>query len=445
MNIKTVAKDIFLKIAKSLGLELKEKAKTEQDYDDDGMNPTAIGAMAVSNIAIDDSEIDIDGESERAEILREICEYYTDDILPIASEVSLGTGDCVLRPYTDGTNIGIDVLGNDRFAVIDAIGNKIKGVIMLIDEQKTETDTTQLFEVQMTDGEQTQILKYAYKNGNPIPLTATKWAELNEDETVTANQLLIGRIKCPTINRKDYNSVNGVPITFGCRNIIDEAKKKYKQFNEEYEQKKALIFADKTMFHNNEQGKAVLDGKQFYKLKGDMNGNIKNMIDDYSPTIRTAELQAGEDFNLSVLEMCCGFSRGIFTKPETSFATATEMRNSLKKTFSFVKHFRRNIESGNRMLFNAINIILNVNGAPMGDWEIQHQWSYDYIESTQEKFNQLIQAHSIGAVKTADVTSWVLDMDAESAETYVQEIKDELKADMQAIDTSPAEGDGIED
>jgi len=158
------------------------------------------------------------------------------------------------------------------------------------------------------------------------------------------------------------------------------------------------------------------------------------MIQDYSPDIRSADFQLGEDFNLAVLELCCGFSRGVFTKPETSFATATEMKNSLKKTFSFVKKFRRKIESGNKMLFKAIDIIMNLNGTtPLGDWEIRHEWSYDYIEQTQEKFNQLIQAHSIGAVKTSDVTAWVLDMSQEEAELYVSEISEETETEEAEI------------
>ena len=82
------------------------------------------------------------------------------------------------------------------------------------------------------------------------------------------------------------------------------------------------------------------------------------MIEDYSPAIRETEFQAANNFNLSVLELCCGFSRGVFTKPETAFATASEMKNSLKKTFAFVKRFRRRLEVGDRMLFNAINIII---------------------------------------------------------------------------------------
>lgn len=107
------------------------------------------------------------------------------------------------------------------------------------------------------------------------------------------------------------------------------------------------------------------------------------------------------------------------------------MKNSLKKTFSFVKRFRRRIEGGNKELFHAIDIIMNVNeNSPLGEWDISHQWSYDYIEETREKFNQLIQGHAIGAIKTAEVTAWALDMPIDQAQEYVDEIKAEIAEEM---------------
>ena len=65
------------------------------------------------------------------------------------------------------------------------------------------------------------------------------------------------------------------------------------------------------------------------------------------------------------------------------------------------------------------------NTTPDGDWDIQHDWSYDYIEQTQERFNQLIQSVNAGAVKTKDLTGWVLGLDDDAAEEYVAEIQAE--------------------
>lgn len=61
MNINETVKGIFIKLAKKMGLELSEKSKNDIDFTADGLNPTAIGSGVVANIAIDDSDIIIDG------------------------------------------------------------------------------------------------------------------------------------------------------------------------------------------------------------------------------------------------------------------------------------------------------------------------------------------------------------------------------------------------
>ena len=435
MNIKGTIKSIFLNIADKLGLQLVDKSNSKINFGDSGLNPTAIGAGVIANITIDDSDIIIEGENARAEAVREFKDYYTDEFQTLVAEIALGTGDAIIRPYTNGKYIGLNVIGNDRFIITDCIGTHINGVIMMLDEYTENNKTSRLFESQMLKSQEknnvVHIRRFAYIEDKETPLSATNWAELIEEENVIADQLLIGRYKCPTINRDNYNSVNGVPITFGCENIIDVIRQKYNQYNEEFDQKRALIFADKTMFKDSADttvGKKLeIQGTNFMKIKGSgIENGVKGMIEDYSPAIREAEFREANNFNLSVLELCCGFSRGVFTTPETAFATATEMKNSLKKTFAFVKRLRKRLELGDRMLFNAINIIMNLNGTtPIGDWELHHDWSYDYIEETKERFNQLMQGHSQGVVKDETVCAWINNLNEEQAEQYMAELKAE--------------------
>ena len=444
MNIESAIKNIFLKIADKLNLELVDKTESEISFTEKGLNPTSIGAGVIANIAIDDSDIIIEGNNTRAMAIRELKDYYTDEIQTTVAEVSLGTGDAIVRPYTDGTYIGLNVIGNDNFIITESVGSHLKGVIMKLDEYKKDTKTYRLFESQTLKDENKQkivyVRRFAYKDDKEIDLSVTSWDNIAPEEMIIAEQLLIGRYKCPTINRENYNSVNGVPITFGCESIVENIKTKYKQYNEEFDRKQALIFADRTMFKKDkdESGavKYKIEDTHFVKVRGGIEGGVSGMIQDYSPAIRETEFQAANNFNLSVLELCCGFSRGIFTTPETAFATATEMKNSLKKTFAFVKRFRKRLELGDRMLFNAINIIMNVNSTtPLGDWDIRHDWSYDYIEETKERFNQLIQGHSAGVVKDETICAWINNLSEDEAEQYMAEIRanqapEELETDI---------------
>ncbi len=449
MNINSAVKSIFLKIANGLGLELVDKTDSDINFTELGLNPTAIGAGVIANIAIDDSDIIIEGENARADALRQMKEYYTDELQTPAAEVALGTGDAIVRPFTDGKYIGLNIIGNDNFIITESIGAHIKGVIMKLDEYKNDNKVYRLFESQtIKDGTEAPVVyirRFAYRDDKEIDLSMTSWDGLEVEETIVADQLLIGRYKCPTINRENYNSANGVPITFGCEDIVKNIKAKYNQYNDEFDRKQALIFADRTMFKKDKEdtgnGNYTLDGTKFIKMRGGVDGGISNMIEEYSPAIRETEFQAANNFNLSMLELCCGFSRGVFTAPETAFATATEMKNSLKKTFAFVKRFRKRLELGDRMLFNAINIIMNINNTtPLGDWNMHHDWSYDYIEETKERFNQLLQGHNEGVVKDETLCAWINNLTEDEAAKYVAELK--AAAEPEVIDPDAID-DGI--
>ncbi len=435
--MNSIIEGIILKIASKLGLELQKKKDTKIKYSDKGINPTAIGANVVTNIAVDDSDIQIVGDSARAQALQELLNYYVDNILAVAAEVSLGTGDCLIRPFTDGDDIGFNIIGSDDFLITASIGYRLKGVIIKLDEYETRTAVYRLFESQSLrsegDKEIVVINRFAYKGSDETDISKTIWKDISTEEYIVADQLLLGRYKCPTINRDNYNSANGVPITFGCDGIVDNIKKKYIQYNEEFDRKESRIFADRTLFRRDKNDKLELStAKEFVNVRGGIDGGITSQIYDYSPTIREDEFKSANDFNLSILELCCGFSRGIFTSPETSFATATELKNSLKKTFAFVKSFRRRIEHGNKELFDAVNIIMNLNSVtPEGKWELQHDWSYDYIEQTSERFNQLVQSLDRNAIKTEDLTAWVLNLTPEEATKYVEDIENKSDEEMQ--------------
>ncbi len=435
--MNSMIEGIILKIANRLGLELQKKKDLKIKYSDKGINPTAIGANVVTNIAIDDSDIQVVGDSARAQAIQDLLYYYVDNILSVAAEVALGTGDCLIRPYTDGDDIGFNVIGSDDFLITSSIGYRLKGVVIKLDEYETKTATYRLFESQslQTEGNRKVVLinRFAYKGTDEIDITKTIWEDISTEEIVVADQLLLGRYKCPTINRDNYNSANGVPITFGCDGIINNIKKKYEQYNDEFDRKESRIFADRTLFKRAENDRLELStSKEFINVRGGVDGGITSQIYDYSPSIREEEFKSANDFNLSILELCCGFSRGIFTSPETSFATATELKNSLKKTFAFVKSFRRRIEHGNKELFNAVNIIMNLNSVtPEGKWDLQHDWSYDYIEQTNERFNQLIQSYDRNAIKTEDLTGWVLNLEPEEASRYVEEIEAKTEEELQ--------------
>lgn len=425
-------KNFFIKIASLLGLELQEKQQITTDYTqiNQDIPVTMIIANKISSLALMDSDIKVVGDKENATYLDELLQSYLFERLSVACEVALGTGDCLLKPFTDGTTIGVDIIQNYDFMIMESIGDLIKSIIIKVAEFKQNNSTFTRFEIQqikeINNKKYLIIKQLAFKNDKQIPLSSVKsWEHIQETTVIeNVNQLLLGRIKCPTINRNDINGVNGVSITFGNEHIIKNITNAYNRFNQEFENKEAFIFASKTLFYNDHNGKPTLPtGKDRLFMNIKPVGDDANLIHEYSPDIRVDALERGFELNLKLLETACGLSAGILTPPHTNFATATEMKANIQSTFAYITKFRYFIENGVVGLINAVSILLQVNELKeIGDFKIEFDWSTSFVEQLTEQFNRLMQAEAIGAVDKAEIRQFVISEDYQTAKEKVEEI-----------------------
>lgn len=439
----TLFQNIIVKLAERFGLQLQIKPPVVDDYSEvfnkDGktkISLTAVIAGKLATLSMQDSDITIEGVSARARFMQEFLDYYLGDRMDVAAEVALGTGDCIIKPYTDGVRLGVDIIKNNDFVVCESIGNDILSCIMKVGEIKeTMGPTYERFEVQMvrqavTDDDRTVdaliIRNMAYRNGREIPLTAVPaWAGISPEEIIpNVHKPLFGRYKSPTVNRADVNGVSGVKITYGLDGAMSQAVEAYNRFNREYASGEKIVFIDKTLLDRDKNGNVRFpDGKQkmFMLMKGV--GGKEGLIQEHTPDIRSADLEKGIEVNNRMVELLSGLSQGILTPPTTSYATATEMRAALNNTFSVITKFRRQLEKGTNDLLDAVDAIANRNNlAPIGPWNVQYDWSSAYIEQMNEHFTQLTMAEGIGAVDKAEVRSWLLDEDYETAKARVEEI-----------------------
>lgn len=425
-----------------MGLELQNKPQYCDDYSKtDQISLTAVIANKIATLAMQDSTISIEGSGARASWMQEFLDYYLGDRMDVAAEVALGTGDCIVKPYTDGKRIGVDIVKNGDFAVCESIGNDILSCIVKVGEIKTETALYQRFEIQMVreavtqTGQETSALvihNVAFKGNEEVPLSQVpSWKDIPEEQIIpNVNRPLFGRYKCPTVNRRDVNGVNGVRITAGVDGAMAKAVEAYERFNREYSAKETMIFADKTLMVKDENGNVVFPQEkrrvfQIMRGTGD-NANPGKLIQEFSPEIHSTDLEAGITVNDRMVELLCGLSPGILTPPTTSYATATEMRAALNSTFAVITKFRRSLQRGTDDLLYAVDVIGNYNNlAPIGDWEAQYDWSASYIEQMNEHFTQLTMAEGIGAVDKAEVRAWLMDEPYEEAKARTDQIAEE--------------------
>ena len=437
---------IFLKLAERLGLSPQPKPVTADDYSDTtNISLTAVISNKLSTLTLQDSDITIEGDSARARYMQEFLDYYTGDLLDVAAEVALGTGDCIVKPYTDGKRLGVNIIKNSDFVVCESIGNDILACIMKVGEFKDEYNTLyERFETQMVRQDETEsgqivdtlvILNTAYKNGKEIAMTEVPaWAGISPEEKIpNVSKPLFGRYKCPTINRQDVNGTNGVKITHGLDSVMEQAVDAYNRFNREYASGEKMVFVDKTLIRSDDKGNPIFpdeNKKHMFMLMKSVGGK-EGLIQEHTPDIRSADLEKGIEVNFRVLELFAGLNRGILTEPSTHPETATAMRAALHDTFAFMTKFRRQLEKGTNDLLAAVDAIVNRNNlAPIGPWKVQFDWSDGYIEQMNEHFSQLMMAQGIDAVEKAEVRSWLMNEPYEEAKQRVEQIAEENAADL---------------
>lgn len=440
---------IITAIARRFGLELQQiPAPSTFKYSDlSGVNLTAIAANKIATLAFQDSKIYIEGTSARAQWFRDFVENYAEERWPVAGEVALGTGDGILRPYTDGKRYGLDIISNQDgdFRVCESIGNDILACVLKTGEIKDDNGTVyQRFEVQMVrdavteSGQETSavlIYNLFYRNDVEISKDDAKfpaaWRDLPDSYIIpNYSKPLFGRIKSPTVNRMNVNGANGVEITHGADKAMQMAVDAYERFNREYRAKQTTVFARKQMFRKlagENDGRITLENPDgVYMLVNQSDEGVDKLIKEYSPALQGDQHELAIQVDLRMVEMCIGLSYGILSRSELRYTNTDEIRASLNQTFAYITAFRKAVQKGVRDALDAIDALLNMNGTvPVGDWDVKFDWSYGFIESMTQTFNQLMMANGIGSIANWEIRQYLTDEDEQTARAAVNQIAEE--------------------
>lgn len=432
--MNNILSDLFLKIARKLGFELQPKQVIVNDfYDTNNLSITSVMADRLATLIVSDSDVKITGNKKAEEVLQAIADKYFMTRLKVSVVTSLGTGDCLVVPVTNGKEFNIDIIENNNFSIIDSIGDKIYSVVMKRDEFTKNNNLYQRFECHTLEDVEgvtvSHIYRYGYKNGVEIPLSSiSEWEKIPLETTIpNVDRLLFGRYKCPTVNRDNINSVQGVPITYGLDNAVTKAKESFTRFNEEYERKATRIFAPKEMWKKDKDGNVVLPkGGEYIAYRQNVDGN--GGITEFSPDLRYDGLRGGVEFNFKMLELFCGLSAGVLTDVESNMATATEIRASMNATFAYISVMRKVVENGTNDLLYAIEKLWNANSQSgiLGEYEASYEWDYSLQESSTETFQQLLQAYGIGEIKKGEIRSWIKGISQEQAEKDLEEVEEPI-------------------
>lgn len=419
---------IFQRKTSTTDTEYQKNELYNMQYQDIlGINYNAIFSTKLSNYCANESNINILGENKRAKYLDDIAQQIWDDRKRIFNRM-LGTGGVFVIPYYAKGEIQYNIVPQFRVSINEVIGKKITNMTVLSDIYIQKNGFTKDMYYRWTDyiienGNEYIRQRYTDENGSVIAKPAI-WNDIEDEFIIPGVDKITGSyFKSPIDNRQNKDDY-GVPITYGCESTIREIKDTLKQIIDEYEAKRVFIGIDYTMFKKDKNGKDELPDSPLYKK---FNSDKDNMWEIFDPAFRDSAYMTRLNELYARLEKQIGTSRGILTEIETATATATAIRKALYDTFTIVGDTRNAFEKGMTDLIDGINVLANYYGiTPMGEYEIDFDWSYDLLESTEETFSQLMQGLSKGIVKEVELRQFLYpDETIEDAQKAIDEIKEE--------------------
>ena len=401
--------------------EIDDNSKFAKAYENiDNINFNAIFSNKLANYTISDSNMNVEGDNKRAELLNMTGQSMWKKAKKITS-MAYGYGGLVIVPYVKGGKIFYNLVPQSRLTIDEMMGELIIGATILAERKVirgtiNETIYLRWTNYKIENGNMVITQQYTDEKGNKIP-TPDFWKDIQEVRTITnVDRALFGYIKSPVNNRK-ANDKYGVPITYGCDATMLEIKQTMKQIIREYELKETFVGADATMFN----GKNGLPPNGIFKK---IDSTSDDFFEVYDPQFRDYTTRLQELYKR--LEHEIGTSYGILSEVDTQQATATEIKRSMYDTFTICDDMRSNIEKGLDDFFYACNVLANAfNLSPQGEYEVAFDWSYSLLEDTQQEWSQLTYAQNKGIISDVELRQWLKPKETlEESQKAIEEIKE---------------------
>lgn len=419
--IQYILTNVFKINTQTTSKEIDDNSKYAKIYEGiDDINFASIFANKLANYTISDSNMNIDGDNARVELLSKTGNSMWKKAKKIVS-MGFGYGGVLIVPYVKGGKIYYNLVPQNRLTIDETDGELITGATILAEKRVvrgTINQTTYLrwTNYQIKNGLLTITQQFSDDKGNKIP-APDFWKDIQEIRTITnVDRVPFGFIKSPINNRK-ANDKYGVPITYGCDATILEIKETMKQLIREYELKECFVGADVTMFN----GKNALPSNGLFKK---IDSTSDDFFEVFDPQFRDYTTRLQELYKR--LEHEVGTSYGILSEVNSQQATATEIKRSMYDTFTICDDMRSNIEKGLEDFFYACNVLANAfNLSPQGEYELNFDWSYSLLEDTASEWSQLIYAQNKGIVSKVELRQWLKpDETLEESEKAIKEIEE---------------------
>jgi len=381
------------------------------------INFTAIFANKLANYTMSDSNIDVKGDNKRAILMQDVVKRLKKKMKKAISR-QLGTGGVLIVPYVTRNKLYFNIIAQNRFVINKKIGEDIIDCTILAEHKvKNQKNYYRWTDYTLENGN-LYIRHRATLESSPISLeTIEEWSDIEDMGITNVTKMPFMYVKSPIDNRKE-NDDYGVPITYGCEKQISRIMDTLNQIEREYGLKEVFVGADATMF----SGSNALPSNGLYRK---INAGDDEFWEVFDPAFRDTPLFNRLMQECALLEKQIGTSRGILTEPLSTYQNSDEARRAVQDTFSLVDDIRTGLEDGLNDFLYACDVLANYyNLCPQGEYELNNDWSYSMIESSQETFNQFSSGVSQGVIKKSELRQFLKPNETlEEAEKAIEEIK----------------------
>ncbi len=408
--------------------EIDDNLKYTVQYENiNNINFNAIFSNKLANYTISDSNMNIEGENPRADMLNMIAQSMWKKAKKITS-MAFGYGGVFLIPYVKGNKIFYNIVPQSRVTIDKMEGDLITGMTVLAERKEIskgigQTKTYVRWQNLRIENNNCIIeQKFTDETGKQIP-APDFWKNIMLKLTIgNVEKVTAGYIPSPVNNRKP-NGKYGVPITYGCEATIFEIRETLKQMVREYELKECFVGVDFTLLGTDKKGninKLPEDG--LYRTFNFDEKDDKFKV--YDPQFRDYTTRLQELYKR--LEHEVGTSYGILSEVTSQNATATEIKHAMYDTFTICDDMHSNLEKGLNDFFDACNVLANAfNLSVQGEYTLSFEWSYGLVEDPQTEWSQMIWANNNGIVKDVEVRQWLKpDETIEESQKVIDEIKE---------------------
>lgn len=334
-------------------------------------------------------------------------------------EYGCAKGGLILKPYVTKTGLSIQYVQADSFfpLAFDDSG-RIQQCVFTEQFRKGKKIYTRL-EVHTLQGDRIHLTNRVFVATNDYSLgteieigSIERWSELAPELTLEgADRLLFGYFKVPMANAEDSDSPLGVSVYSRAPELVEEADRRYSNICWEYEGTQlAIHIATSLLKYNNDRNKFEYPGGQerlYRNVEYNAGAADKPFIDTFSPEIRDTALFNGFNNQLRLIEFACNLAYGTLSDPQNVDKTATEIKVSKQRSYTFVSDTQMALQKALEDLVYAMNFWAVLYGLiPLGNkYQVSFVWDDSIIVDAEAERQTDWQDVAMGVMSLAEYRS----------------------------------------